>query len=55
MGKTISKKGYVLINNKALTGRPQVYEHRWIIEQYLGRILGRNEHIHHINDRRSVR
>jgi hypothetical protein len=26
-----------------------VYEHRWIMEQKIGRKLKRNEHVHHIN------
>ncbi len=26
-----------------------VYEHRWIMEQKIGRKLRRNEHVHHIN------
>lgn len=37
--------GYRIIR---VDGR-QVYEHRWLMEQHLGRKLSSNEHVHHIN------
>jgi hypothetical protein len=33
---------------KKINGK-QVYAHRWIVEQHLGRKLNRNEVVHHIN------
>lgn len=34
---------YVMIDGKC------VYEHRYVMEKYLGRKLSRSEHVHHIN------
>lgn len=44
----INKGGYRLIRKE---GR-YVLEHRWIIEQEIGRRLQRHEHIHHLNGNR---
>ena len=43
--RRIGRHGYVTIqvNNKA------VYEHRFVMETFLGRALQTNEHVHHIN------
>jgi cell division protein FtsL len=34
-------------------GGKSVYEHRWVMEQHLGRKLTRKENVHHINGDRS--
>lgn len=41
----ISKNGYKVIS----IGNKKQYEHRLVIEQYLGRKLTRKEQVHHIN------
>lgn len=33
-------------------GSKQVYQHRWLMEQHLGRLLLSTEHVHHINGNR---
>lgn len=43
-GKPRHKYKYIKVNGK------QIREHRWIMEQYLGRKLESWEHVHHIND-----
>jgi transposase-like protein len=50
-GKKIDKTGYVLILNPNRTiEKPQyVREHRYVMEQHLGRKLTKTEHVHHIN------
>lgn len=45
-GKTKNKSGYILIS--VGKGR-QVYQHRFVVENHLGRTLDRNEHVHHLN------
>src|SRR3990167_3155701 len=51
-GKSVKVDGYVLIR---LPTHPRVMsngyylEHRYVMEQKLGRILGKYEHIHHLN------
>lgn len=51
-GKKLSKRGYVFILKK---GYPTtdvngyIFEHRYIMCEFLERILGRNEIVHHIN------
>ena len=44
-GKSRSRKGYVVLN----THRGKKFEHRAIMEEYLGRPLAENEVVHHIN------
>ena len=39
------KDGYKQISIK----KPRILEHRYVMEQYLGRKLNNNEHVHHIN------
>lgn len=41
----ITKSGYAVIS----IGNKKEYVHRLVMEQYLGRKLTKNEHIHHIN------
>jgi hypothetical protein len=54
-GKVITKTGYILINTfnhpftKGTKKRNYIYEHRFVMEQCLGRCLKRNEVVHHIN------
>lgn len=47
------RKGHMLMTNgyRYITVAPnkRMYEHRWVMEQHLGRKLGTNEHVHHIN------
>lgn len=51
-GRKINKRGHVLILKK---GHPMadssgyVLEHRYVMSQHLGRILGESEIVHHIN------
>ena len=52
-GKILASNGYVLI--RVGTGHPMAdvrgyaYEHRIIVSEQLGRVLGKQEHVHHIN------
>lgn len=46
--KTIRADGYIYITRDG----KQVMEHRWLLEQYLGRKLLDSEVVHHINGRR---
>ncbi len=51
-GRYIDKKGYVMIINphRLEEGEPhRVREHRYIMEQHLGRKLKRTDQVHHIN------
>jgi hypothetical protein len=45
--KSYKNTGYVYIK----IAEPNVwkYEHRWVMEQMLGRELTRNDHVHHLN------
>jgi len=50
-GRTVDKKGYTLIykpNHPNAVGN-YMLEHRLIMEQHLGRLLERDEDVHHIN------
>lgn len=48
----IDHVGYVRIyepGHPSATRSGWIYEHRWVVEQALGRFLGRDENVHHIN------
>lgn len=49
-GRTMDKQGYVVVWNGS-EGR--IHEHRLIMEQALGRLLTRHEHVHHRNENKS--
>lgn len=49
-GKRIDEKGYVRI---WVSSKKWIYEHRLVIEESIGRKLGKREHIHHINGDKS--
>lgn len=44
IGKPRHKYKTIVVNGK------RVREHRWIMEQHIGRKLEKWEHVHHIND-----
>jgi len=48
-GKYISYDGYIVIS-RTKDGKKQVKEHRYIMEQHLGRIILPKEIVHHINE-----
>lgn len=51
-GKPKTSEGYIRIkrpNHPFADHNGYVLEHRWVIEQHLGRILGRKEFVHHLN------
>lgn len=45
-GGTITFQGYKCLS---INGK-RILEHRYIMEQYIGRKLDRKEHVHHINE-----
>lgn len=45
-GKTINRDGYVVVRYAA---RKTMLEHRYVMEQYLGRSLKSDETVHHLN------
>jgi len=46
--KSINKAGYVVLR-EGDTPKFEQYEHRFVMEQHLGRKLEKREHVHHIN------
>ncbi len=48
-GYWFSKNGYKVIENEAQNEGKRIFEHRFIMEKYLGRKLESSEIIHHIN------
>src|SRR3990167_5805932 len=54
-GRTLDKRGYVYIkspNHPFCNAKGYVFEHRLIMENYLGRYLSKVEVIHHLNGRK---
>ena len=43
--RTITQDGYVLIT----VGKRRMLEHRWVMEQSIGRPLEKDEDVHHVN------
>ena len=56
-GKSLNKKtGYVTIlmrDHPRSGNHGRIYEHRYVMEQHLGRTLNSNELVHHINEDKS--
>lgn len=55
-GKNINTHGYIEVyipENEMANGRGYVLEHRLVMSEQLGRILEKNEHVHHKNGDRS--
>lgn len=52
-GRTVEANGYIAIYKPEYSGKKirknYVYEHRWVMEQALGRNLSKGEEIHHID------
>lgn len=48
-GRSISPQGYVIVS----VGGRRVFEHRHVMEQHLGRLLERDETVHHVNGQRT--
>jgi hypothetical protein len=45
-GRHLMHNGYIRIT---VGVKQRVYEHRWVMEQHLGRRLARREQVHHLN------
>lgn len=56
-GRYVNHYGYVLIRKpehpRAYSMGGYVMEHRWLMEQHIGRYLTPDEHVHHLNHDRS--
>lgn len=50
VGRAINTEGYVVLH---VPGRGQVFEHRYVMEQYIGRPLEPGEEVHHRNENKS--
>ena len=51
-GRIVATNGYVMVrmpDHPNADSRGYVYEHRLVVEEDLGRPLGSDEHVHHIN------
>ena len=51
IGRSLNRHGYVILRtpgSRAARASPK-YEHRYVMEQHLGRALERDEHVHHKN------
>ncbi len=49
VGERLSTNGYVML----MVDRKEVYKHRHVMEEHLGRKLSSNEHVHHIDHDRT--
>lgn len=52
----VDHQGYVRIfepDHPRATKGGWIFEHRWVVEQALGRFLERDEHVHHLNHERA--
>ena len=49
MGRKIDPEGYVRLGGTQFHPRGWIYEHRWVVEQELGRRLTDRESVHHRN------
>ena len=54
-GRYTNAQGYVLLRmpDHPRANKGYVLEHRWVMEQTLGRPLGADEHVHHLNHHRA--
>ena len=54
-GKKVTDKGYILISKRGYPttdANGYIFEHRYIMCEYLGRILRNDEIVHHINGKK---
>lgn len=51
-GRSLTRQGYVIVKNYThphRTSNNYYREHRLVMEKHLGRILRKDEHVHHLN------